>query len=114
MVAWGIKDIFDGVTGRAYQKIARPENKLSKLKADNEDKKIRAVAEEPQVVRYTEKQKMLSKKRVVARSAKLKAKVARLKARALEKKYQASLAEAQAAEAIAESKELELELMRAY
>ncbi len=109
-VAWGIKEVFDGVTGRAYQKIARPVKKTTEPKAASQTGKVKAPA--PPVVRPSMQQKTLDRKVLQARTAKLKAKVARLKARALQKKYQASLAEAQAAEAIAESNELELELMR--
>ncbi len=107
-VAWGIKEVFDGVTGRAYQKITRPAKKTTRPKAASQTEKTKALAP----TMHSLKQKSLDKKVQQARTARLKAKLARLKARALQKKYQASLAEAQAAEAIVESNELELELMR--
>ncbi len=109
MLAWGLTDIIDGVSGRAYQKISRP------VKKDSQSQQLsQTVRALPQAVSAPSKKNALEQKMTATKTAKLKARLARLKARALQKKYQASLAEAQAAEAIAESNELELELLRAH
>jgi hypothetical protein len=104
IVSWGVQDVLDGVTGRAYKKMTKPVEKTAKSPQGYQ--KVTVAPRSPQLSARQDKKITETKK------AKLQARLARLKARVQEKKYQASLAEAQAAEAIAESNEIELELMQ--
>ncbi len=134
IIAWSLGDVFDGASGKAYQKISRPIDRTVQdtgktvekavqdtgitieKAAQDTDKKEPQVSEEQKQEEH--ENKLLEAKAEAARAKalaeskkanaiKLKAEAAKAKAEALEKEYQASLAIAEAAEAQAIAAELD-------
>jgi vacuolar-type H+-ATPase subunit I/STV1 len=126
ILAWSLGDVFDGASGKAYQKISRPiertvqdtektvekavqdTGKTIEKAAQDVDKRDPKVSEEQKQEEH--ENKLLEAKAEAARSKAL-AESAKAKAEALEKEYQASLAIAEAAEAQVIAAELEIELL---
>ena len=102
LVAWGLQDVIDGVSGRAYRKISKPARKKpdsGKVDSPEVDKKINKQLSNAQLTGQVRALSVREKRTGQFSSLRIEPKQSKSEIKRLKEKYQEALARARLAEA---------------